>query len=158
MIPSYMNKCLFTTTHPTFSFPLYKYDEFADLGNCMDYTKKPENNQSPDRSNFLFLERMYGNVKYTSRYSSIVNGTEGLYCTSSNADDSEVFKQRKLHGKVGLAGEEFSRYAKLLSSEPVVSMRNREMEDRRLKSNRYEDIRVRSFANGVKVVSTLRLS
>mmetsp|Transcript_34044 Transcript_34044/g.59829 ORF Transcript_34044/g.59829 Transcript_34044/m.59829 type:complete len:364 (+) Transcript_34044:122-1213(+) len=129
-----------------------------DLGNCMDYTKKPENNQSPDRSNFLFLERMYGNVKYTSRYSSILNGTEGLYCTSSNAGDSEVFKQRKLHGKVGLSGEEFSQYAKLLSSEPIASMGDTEMEERRLKSNHHVEIRERGFENGVKVVSTLRLS
>ena len=105
------------TSH--FHFYYKRYDDFADLGNCVDYTKKPENNQSPDRSNFLLLECMYGNVKYISHCSSIVNGTEGLYCTSSNTDDSEVFKQRKLHENVGLAAKEFSQYAKLLSSEPI---------------------------------------
>ena len=78
------------TSH--FHFYYKRYDDFADLGNCVDYTKKPENNQSPDRSNLLLLERMHGHIKGTSHYSIIVNVTEGLYCVSINADDSEVFK------------------------------------------------------------------
>ena len=33
-----------------------------DLGNCMDYTERPENNMHPDTLNFEALEQMYGNV------------------------------------------------------------------------------------------------
>mmetsp|Transcript_15631 Transcript_15631/g.26645 ORF Transcript_15631/g.26645 Transcript_15631/m.26645 type:complete len:571 (-) Transcript_15631:695-2407(-) len=33
-----------------------------DLGNCMDYTERPENNMHPDESNFLVLEELYGSV------------------------------------------------------------------------------------------------
>ena len=33
-----------------------------DLGNCMDYTERPENNMHPDTSNFETLEELYGNV------------------------------------------------------------------------------------------------
>jgi len=34
----------------------------ADLGNCMDYTNRPENNLHPDESNYLLLQSMYGTV------------------------------------------------------------------------------------------------
>lgn len=33
-----------------------------DLGNCMDYTERPQNNMHPDESNFRTLEELYGNV------------------------------------------------------------------------------------------------
>ena len=69
------------------------------MGNCMDYTNTHENNQSPDRSNFLFLERMYGKIDGTS----FVNNTEGLYCSSkvdngssTSSSRSEIFKKRVL--------------------------------------------------------------
>lgn len=32
----------------------------GNLGNCMDYTNNPRSNQSPDASNFNFLQQMYG--------------------------------------------------------------------------------------------------
>lgn len=38
-----------------------------DLGNCMDYTARPQNNMHPDRSNFESLEQLYGNVDGTVR-------------------------------------------------------------------------------------------
>lgn len=66
------------------------------MGNCMDYTNTHENNQLPDRSNFLFLERMYGKLDGTS----FVNNTEGLYCSSKvdsvSSSKSEIFKRRVL--------------------------------------------------------------
>eukprot|EP00804_Cyclotella_cryptica_P011380 CCRYP_016040-RA/>CCRYP_016040-RA protein AED:0.20 eAED:0.20 QI:569/1/1/1/1/1/4/251/533 len=37
-----------------------------DLGNCMDYTERPQNNMHPDESNFKTLEQLYGNVDGTS--------------------------------------------------------------------------------------------
>jgi hypothetical protein len=65
----------------------------------MDYTNTYENNQLPDRSNFLFLERMYGKLDGTS----FVNNTEGLYCSSkveygssTSSSRSEIFKKRVL--------------------------------------------------------------
>mmetsp|Transcript_4283 Transcript_4283/g.6619 ORF Transcript_4283/g.6619 Transcript_4283/m.6619 type:complete len:307 (-) Transcript_4283:5111-6031(-) len=70
-----------------------------DMGNCMDYTNTYENNQLPDRSNFLFLERMYGKLDGTS----FVNNTEALYCSSkveygssTSSSRSEIFKKRVL--------------------------------------------------------------
>lgn len=33
-----------------------------DLGNCMDYTNRPEKNMHPDASNYLSLQELYGNV------------------------------------------------------------------------------------------------
>ena len=69
-----------------------------DMGNCLDYTNTFENNQSPGRSNFLFLERMYGKIDG----SSLVNRTEGLYCSSkvdngsSTSSSSKIFKTRVL--------------------------------------------------------------
>ena len=62
----------------------------SDLGNCMDYTNLPQNNMSPDHTNFVFLERMYGNTDGSSSYS--VNATEGLHCTSTTAEFSKIFK------------------------------------------------------------------
>lgn len=35
----------------------------TDLGNCMDYTNKPENNKTPDDSNFETLRKMYGTLQ-----------------------------------------------------------------------------------------------
>jgi hypothetical protein len=32
----------------------------SDLGECMDYTSNPENNQQPGRANFEFLKALYG--------------------------------------------------------------------------------------------------
>mmetsp|Transcript_46599 Transcript_46599/g.97914 ORF Transcript_46599/g.97914 Transcript_46599/m.97914 type:complete len:132 (+) Transcript_46599:106-501(+) len=126
----------------------------------MDYTKKPENNQSPDVSNFLFLEKMYGNVHGSSQYSRNANATQGLYCTTSNPDASEIFKQRKLQEKVGLTDKELSHYTNpLLSSGPGANAGDKVIAiERHLKKSKYEEIRHRSFANGVRVVSTFRLS
>ena len=57
----------------------------------------------------MFARGVFGNVGGASRYSKM-NDTECLYCTSSNADNGNIFKQRKITEKF-----EFSQYAKLLS-------------------------------------------
>ncbi len=118
----------------------------------MDYTQKHENNQAPDRSNYLFLEQMYGNVVGTSRYhDNIANGTEGLYCTSTSANALEIFKNRKL------TDEEFSEVAKYTSSlSTLAAIETSASETRYLKSNEHEKVLVRDFPNGLKVVSTFR--
>ena len=114
----------------------------------MDYTQKHENNQAPDRSNFLFLEQMYGNVAGTSRYHNNVNGTEGLYCTSTSTEALEIFKNRKL------TDEQFSEVAKYTSS--LTTFAAIETEARYLKTNEHENLLVREFDNGLKVISTFR--
>ena len=125
----------------------------------MDYTNSPKNNLVPNISNFLFLERMYGNVEGTSRCDvNTVNGTEGLYCSSSSADTSDIFKQRVLTKNDELDEEEFSLYAKLISSELIQSVENSKTRGRYLEKNQYEEIRGQKFANGVRIVSTFRLS
>lgn len=122
-----------------------------DLGNCMDYTKKPENNQAPDRSNFLFLEQMYGNTQGTSQYYSNINGTQGLHCASTSAEASEIFKKRKLSDR------ELSQYAKFmsLSSESIADVGH--LEDghtRHLLRTEHKEVYEQSFGNnGVKILS-----
>ena len=132
-----------------------------DLHNCMDYTKTPENNQSPDRSNFLFLEQMYGNVDGTSQYyDKNVNGTVGLHCSGTVSSAAEIFKKRKLStdDAVELTDGEFSKYASLLTPYGVTSDETTEIGQRRLlKRNEHEEVHEQSFPNGVKIVSTYRL-
>jgi hypothetical protein len=83
-----------------------------DMGNCMDYTNTHENNQLPDRSNFLFLERMYGSLDGTSQYNSTTED-KGLYCNSadeasSSSSSSQIFKNRFL--AKGVVGEAIVTY------------------------------------------------
>ena len=147
-------------------FGLGHWDESftnRNLGNCMDYTEKPETNQKPDTSNFLFLERMYGNVKGTSRYVTAVNGTEGLHCSS--VGDGENIRQRRLDRMVKLHKEEFSQYARVLASDTAMIAGKSEGKHpmahlgwRYLKRNDYEEVHEKEFGNGVKIVSTIRLA
>ncbi|KAL7554251.1 hypothetical protein ACHAWF_017672 [Thalassiosira exigua] len=135
-----------------------------DLYNCMDYTHAPENNQHPDRTNFLFLEHMYGNVAGTSMYYDNVEGTEGLYCTSTQSDYLEYLDERKLGSrrskltpKTGLSDEEFSRIAGYFN-EPIPGRIEPMADERFLKSNRHERVVVKDFPNGVQVMTTFHLA
>ena len=114
----------------------------------MDYTNNHEANQHPDTSNFLFLERMYGNVAGTSRYSEYESDTEGLYCTSSNTEEANIGKQRRL-----LGSEVFSEIAALLSTNPTLDGLE-QLGSRQLKSDEHKDVWVLDFEDEVKVVST----
>jgi hypothetical protein len=55
---------LYTMCHEIghgFGLPHWDEDFFnKDLGNCMDYTKRPQDNKTPDTSNFEFLAKLYG--------------------------------------------------------------------------------------------------
>lgn len=52
----------------SFGLPHTDEDFFnPDLGNCMDYTANPSANMSPDETNFLFLQDLYGRVPTESR-------------------------------------------------------------------------------------------
>lgn len=116
----------------------------------VDYTKKPENNQAPDRSNFLFLEQMYGNAQGTSQHYSNVNGTQGLHCASTSAEASEIFKKRMLHDS------DLSQYAKFLSLSSESSTDIGHLEDgptRHLLRNDHKEVYERSIGNGMKILS-----
>ena len=96
-------KYILQLTHQTWQAYLSRMVTISDMGNCMDYTNTYENNQLPDRSNFLFLERMYGKLDGTS----FVNNTEGLYCSSkveygssTSSSRSEIFKKRVLKQEI----------------------------------------------------------
>ena len=110
----------------------------------MDYTNNHEANQHPDISNFLFLEQMYGNVAGTSRYSEYESDTEGLYCTSSNTEEVNIGKQRRL------GSDAFSEIATLLSTNPTLDGLGRQLE-----RDEHKDVWVLDFDVGVKVVSTI---
>lgn len=46
-----------------FGLPHTDEDFFnRDLGNCMDYTNRPENNKQPAKMNFEFLKELYGTI------------------------------------------------------------------------------------------------
>jgi hypothetical protein len=55
---------LYTMCHEIghgFGLPHWDEDFFnQDLGNCMDYTNRPQDNKTPDTSNFEFLAELYG--------------------------------------------------------------------------------------------------
>lgn len=79
-----------------------------DLGNCMDYTEKPENNMHPDESNFMVLEELYGNVNQIH---------------DSSGDTVVLEEQLKNSGnrQLTLADEQhlFDEYAKILMHDPI---------------------------------------
>ena len=137
-----------------------------DLGNCMDYTNSPENNQRPDESNFLFLEQMYGNVDGTSQYVRAgVNVTEGLYCTSTSTNKDDIFKQRRLQNQSNLSSAEFAQYASLMTPDQAVVAESI-YEDhplahfgwRYLKRSKSFEIHERDVGGGIKIVSTIKLA
>lgn len=59
----------------------------ADLGNCLDYTRNPENNLHPDDSNFARLVSLYGRVVTTSGRRLLLRGSAGA---GSNMDDMDM--------------------------------------------------------------------
>ncbi len=84
-----------------------------DLGNCMDYTEKPENNMHPDESNFMVLEELYGNVNQIHDSSGDTVVVEEQLKNNGN---------RQLeHRQLALADEQqlFDEYAKILVHDPI---------------------------------------
>ena len=55
-----------------------------DLGNCMDYTNRPQNNMHPDTMNFDFLFELYGTVPGSAveSQSSVVNEEDSSATTT----------------------------------------------------------------------------
>ena len=82
-----------------------------DLGNCMDYTERPENNMHPDESNFLVLEELYGTV------------SESGINTGKTVAVEEKLRNDDGNRQLSLADEQqlFDKYADFLSDPIDVS-------------------------------------
>ena len=76
-----------------------------DLGNCMDYTERPESNMHPDESNFETLVDLYGPIGGVSVSQQL---------PSKSGDD------RELAVNVDAEGDDFEKYA-LFLQEPIVA-------------------------------------
>jgi hypothetical protein len=60
-----------------------------DLGNCMDYTNRPENNMQPDTPNFEFLTTLYGSLDGSIPPGGLATGTvEASETVPSDEDGS----------------------------------------------------------------------
>jgi len=64
-----------------------------DLGNCMDYTIRPENNMKPSASNFDYLAQLYGG-RTVATSSAVQTPTEDA-TPDDNAFDDEKKKDKK---------------------------------------------------------------
>mmetsp|Transcript_23432 Transcript_23432/g.49060 ORF Transcript_23432/g.49060 Transcript_23432/m.49060 type:complete len:384 (-) Transcript_23432:63-1214(-) len=143
-----------------------------DLGNCMDYTNSPKNNQSPDLSNFLFLEQMYGNTAGTSRYveAGLNNNVEGLHCTPGSetvdfTEGTDIFKKRRLPGQPTITDDEFERIALLMSPGNNIIIADSSVKEHPLaregwrylkRTDKYE-VHEQDLGDGLKIVSTIHL-
>ncbi|KAL7522200.1 hypothetical protein ACHAWX_006896 [Stephanocyclus meneghinianus] len=135
-----------------------------DLGNCMDYTSRPERNQKPDRSNFEFLELMYGKVDGTSRYSptSVVNGTERLHCKSGEMANRRSLAEEEYSARLEA---DFDRYLSFVPSDPVVDRDSSSSRHPRahlgwryLSRNEYAEVHELEIEDGVRIVTTITLA
>lgn len=124
-----------------------------DLGNCMDYTEKPENNMHPDESNFLVLEELYGNVNQ----SDFITGE-----TVAVEEKLENNGNRQL----SLANEQqlFDEYAKILMHDPIeVSDESGEFPDvkngwRLLRRTEHAVYHQKDLPNGYSIRSSILLA
>jgi hypothetical protein len=93
---------LYTICHELghgFGLPHWDVDFYnRDLGNCMDYTIRPENNMKPSSSNFEYLGQLYGgrNVATSAAQTPTLEGAS----TNDNAFDLGN-KDKKDKGKKG---------------------------------------------------------
>lgn len=83
-----------------------------DLGNCMDYTERPENNMHPDTLNFEALELMYGNVNENVKVERLRNAAAG-------GDRRTEDREEEVDGRM-LDDEEFELFAAYLQ-DPIVT-------------------------------------
>ena len=82
-----------------------------DLGNCMDYTERPENNMHPDTLNFEALEQMYGNVNENVKVERLGNVATGGDRRIEDREEGE---------RIMLDDEEFEMFAAYLL-DPIVT-------------------------------------
>lgn len=86
-----------------------------DLGNCMDYTERPENNMHPDESNFMVLEELYGDVNQIHVSSGDTVAVEDV------AVEEKLRNEDVRQLTLADADEQhlFDEYAKILMHDPI---------------------------------------
>lgn len=81
-----------------------------DLGNCMDYTERPEINMRPDQSNFMVLAELYGTVN------------ESDISTGKTVAVEEKLENNDGNRQLSLDEQQFfDKYATFLSYDPIGS-------------------------------------
>ncbi|KAL9179573.1 hypothetical protein ACHAXT_008863 [Thalassiosira profunda] len=113
-----------------------------DLGNCMDYTERPQNNMSPDKSNFESLVELYGRVD------------GGVWTESTNVR----VERSGYGGGRQLTGEEFERYAGFLLERVEVSSIVENKGWRLLKRTEFAEVHERRLGNGYSMRATVLLA
>eukprot|EP00986_Skeletonema_menzelii_P003131 scaffold925_cov150-Skeletonema_menzelii.AAC.4 len=79
-----------------------------DLGNCMDYTERPEINMRPDQSNFMVLAELYGTVN------------ESDISTGKTVAVEEKLENNDGNRQLSLDEQQFfDKYATFLSYDPI---------------------------------------
>ncbi|KAL7466577.1 hypothetical protein ACHAXS_006861 [Conticribra weissflogii] len=120
-----------------------------DLGNCMDYTERPQNNMHPDESNFETLVGLYGNVDGTS---------VRVAKDAVPPDDRRVLKEERV------LEEEFEYYAGLLAEPIEVAGRESRKHPesgrgwRMLHQSELAEIHERDLGNGYAIRTTVLLA
>mmetsp|Transcript_18216 Transcript_18216/g.32577 ORF Transcript_18216/g.32577 Transcript_18216/m.32577 type:complete len:635 (+) Transcript_18216:331-2235(+) len=118
-----------------------------DLGNCMDYTERPQNNMHPDTSNFETLEELYGNLNDNVRTEQrLRNGGDGRLLSTK--------EERLLE-------EEFEKYAAYLSEPIEVSSKRNAQSDgewRLLHQTDTAEYHERELGNGYSIRTSILLS
>ncbi|KAL7484966.1 hypothetical protein ACHAW6_010565 [Cyclotella cf. meneghiniana] len=116
-----------------------------DLGNCMDYTERPQNNMHPDEDNFKTLEQLYGNVDGTSVRPSRRRVTER---TATTLDEDDIID------------DQFEIYAQFLSDPIQVGDEVSESPDgwRILRKSDASEYQVRDLGNGYLLRTSILLA
>eukprot|EP00538_Stauroneis_constricta_P006504 CAMPEP_0119570514 /NCGR_PEP_ID=MMETSP1352-20130426/43646_1 /TAXON_ID=265584 /ORGANISM="Stauroneis constricta, Strain CCMP1120" /LENGTH=739 /DNA_ID=CAMNT_0007620183 /DNA_START=998 /DNA_END=3217 /DNA_ORIENTATION=+ len=89
-----------------FGLPHWDEDfDNRDLGNCMDYTSRPQDNKTPDESNFIFLVGLYGEIGGTQAPSD-PSRTRMLRGSSTTVESSitDEVRRRYLEARKDLEG------------------------------------------------------
>lgn len=91
---------LYTSCHELghgFGLPHWDEDFFnEDLGNCMDYTQRPDLSTKPDASNFLYLAQLYGGREEVTKELITANDAQTMvlaYQTDENENNSMGVRQ-----------------------------------------------------------------
>lgn len=116
-----------------------------DLGNCMDYTNRPQNNMSPDTSNFEMLQELYGSVM----------GGNLRVSRSAVPDDRRVLNEEEQATE-----NEFQKYAAYLMDPVDVTSKGLNIEDgwRLLRKTEYVEHHERRLVNGYTIHTSVLLA
>jgi hypothetical protein len=123
----------------------------TDLGNCMDYTERPQNNMHPDESNWSTLEQMYGNIDGNSLRVSKLQASNGRERrTAADLTDERILE------------EEFAKYASYLSDPVQVSHNSKHPTShegwRLLRSTDTAEYHERDLGNGYSIRTQVLLA